>query len=222
MPILPVWFDDPLDDYSPIGQWFDEQFDAAAGPTVYPLDVTVGTFTFAGTTTGLLKANRIDSSVGTFILAGTTTGLLEASRIDTSVGTFALAGTTTGLLPSVQLDISTGTFTVVGNNSILETILGSFNLTTGTYNVSGNNVGVNRFYQLNSQPGTYQVVGSGLDYFSNRNLVTLPLDIVTDFRSVGNFFWYQTTQTIQPVKYRITKRNEFILGRQTHMGRRGL
>jgi hypothetical protein len=97
-----------------------------------------------------------------------------------------------------------------------------FSLTTGTYIVNRNNADVVRFYQLNNQPGTYQVVGSNLDYFSDRNLVTLPLSIVADFRSVGNFFWYQTTQTIQPVKYKITKRNEFILGRQTHMGRRGL
>jgi len=212
------------------------------------IDATTRTYDLAGTTTGLLQNRQLVSQTGTFSIAGVdvvlqynTSGI--AFTLDTVVGAYSLAGNTLTLNKQVSLNLQVGTYSLSGNTLgfiralALHSVPGSFsvsgkdavfsltrsfNLTTGTYNVSGNNVGVNRFYQLNNQPGTYQVVGSGLDYFSTRNLVTLPLNIVTDFRSVGNFFWYRTTQTIQPVKYRITKRNEFILGRQTHMGRRGL
>ena len=172
-------------------------------------------------TTVLDFQRAIVGQTSTFVLAGSNLFLSPSRSLDVTTGTYSLFGNTLGLIRTLALHSVPGSFSVSGKDAVFS-LTRSFNLTTGTYNVSGNNVGVNRFYQLNSQPGTYQVVGSGLDYFSNRNLVTLPLDIVTDFRSVGNFFWYQTTQTIQPVKYKITKRNEFILGRQTNMGRRGL
>ena len=212
------------------------------------IDASVQTYAVNGTTTGLLLNRQLVSQTGTFSIAGVDVILQYNSSgvaftLDTVVGAYSLTGTTLTLSKQVSLDLQAGTYSLFGNTLgfiralALNSVPGSFSvsgkdavfsltkrfsLTTGTYTVSGNNAEVNRFYQLNNQPGTYQVVGSGLDYFSSRNLVTLPLDIVADFRSVGNFFWYQTTQTIQPVKYKITKRNEFILGRQTHMGRRGL
>ena len=212
------------------------------------LDVTKGTFTLAGTATNINLQRAIVGSTGTFSIAGVDVTLQYNSSgiaftLDTVVGAYSLTGNILTLNKQVTLNLQAGTYSLFGNTLgfiralALHSVPGSFSvsgkdavfsltkrfsLTTGTYNVSGNTVGVNRFYQLNNQPGTYQVVGSDLDYFSSRNLVTLPLAIVTDFRSVGNFFWYQTTQKIQPVKYKITKRNEWILGRATHMGRRGL
>ena len=212
------------------------------------IDATTRTYAVAGVNAILLQNRQLVSQTGTFSIAGVDVILQYNSSgiaftLDTVVGVFSLAGTTLTLNKQVTLNLQAGTYSLFGNTLgfiralALHSIPGSFSvsgkdavfsltkrfsLTTGTYNVSGNNAEVNRFNQLNNQPGTYQVVGSDLDYFSNRNLVTLPLAIVTDFRSVGNFFWYQTTQTIQPVKYKITKRNEFILGRATHMGRRGI
>ena len=212
------------------------------------IDATTRTYAVAGTTTGLLQNRQLVSQTGTFSIAGvdvvlqyipsavvltldtvvgaydltgSTLTLNKQFELITQPGPYSLFGNTLGLIRTLALHSVPGSFSVSGKDAVFS-LTKRFSLTTGTYTVSGNNAGVNRFYQLNNQPGSYQVVGSGLDYFSNRNLVTLPLSIVTDFRSVGNFFWYQTTQTIQPVKYKITKRNEFILGRQTHMGRRGL
>ena len=185
-----------------------------------------GPFTIAGVDVVLQYnssgvAFTLDTVVGAYSLAGTTLTLNKQASLNLQVGTYSLFGNTLGFIRALALHSVPGSFSVSGKDAVFS-LTKRFSLTTGTYTVSGNNAEVNRFYQLNNQPGTYQVVGSGLDYFSNRNLVTLPLAIVTDFRSVGNFFWYQTTQTIQPVKYKITKRNEFILGRQTHTGRRGL
>ena len=185
-----------------------------------------GPFTIAGVDVVLQYnssgvAFTLDTVIGAYSLAGTTLTLNKQVSLNLQVGTYSLFGNTLGFIRALALHSVPGSFSVSGKDAVFS-LTKCFSLTTGTYTVSGNNAEVNRFYQLNNQPGTYQVVGSGLDYFSNRNLVTLPLAIVTDFRSVGNFFWYQTTQTIQPVKYKITKRNEFILGRQTSMGRRGL
>lgn len=185
-----------------------------------------GPFTIAGVQVDLTFissgiAYTLDQQTGTFALAGTITGLNKQFELLTQTGPYSLSGKTLGFIRALALHSVPGSFSVSGKDAVFS-LTRSFDLTTGTYTVNRNNADVTRFYQLNNQPGTYQVVGSGLDYFSDRNLVTLPLDIVTDFRSVGNFFWYQTTQTIQPVKYKITKRNEWILGRATHMGRRGL
>jgi hypothetical protein len=212
------------------------------------IDATTRTYAVAGTTTGLLQnrqlvsqtgtfsiagvdvvlqynssgiAFTLDTIVGAYSLAGTTLTLNKQFELNTQTGSYSLSGKTLGFIQALALHSVPGSFSVSGKDAVFS-LTRSFNLTTGTYNVSGNNADVTRFYQLNNQPGTYQVVGSGLDYFSDRNLVALPLDIVADFKSIGNFFWYQTTQTIQPVKYKITKRNEWILGRATHMGRRGL
>lgn len=185
-----------------------------------------GPFTIAGVQVDLTFissgiAYTLDQQTGIFTLAGTSLGLNKQFELLTQTGPYSLSGNTLGFIRALALHSVPGSFSVSGKDAVFS-LTRSFDLTTGTYTVNRNNADVNRFYQLNNQPGTYQVVGSGLDYFSDRNLVTLPLDIVTDFRSVGNFFWYQTTQTIQPVKYKITKRNEWILGRATHMGRRGL
>ena len=212
------------------------------------IDATVGTYDFVGTTTGLLQNRQLvsqagtfsisgvqieliytpignyftlDNQTGTFAVAGILADLNKQFKLNTQTGSYASVGNTLGFIRALALYSVPGSFSVSGKDAVLS-LTRSFDLTTGTYTVSGNNADVVRFYQLNNQPGTYQVVGLGLDSFSDRNLVTLPLDIVADFKSIGNFFWYQTTQTIQPVKYKITKRNEFILGRQTHMGRRGL
>lgn len=211
------------------------------------IDSTLGTFALAGTTTGLLKANRLDNTVGTFSLVGTTTGLIKTSRIDTTLGTFTLAGTTTGLFKAVNLDTNTGTFTVVGNNNLLQTALrlnntvGTFilagnnlilspsrnlNVTTRAFNLAGVNVNLTLAYRLNGQVSPYQINTFNAELLAIVPLTLvldgLPLELTLGLMDARNFFWYRTTQTIQPVKYKITKRNEFILGRQTHMGRRGL
>jgi len=185
------------------------------------LSTQIGSYVSAGNTLGFIRALAIQSIVGTFSIAGISVGINKQATLNLQIGTYTLSGNTLGFIQALALHSVPGSFSVSGKDAVFS-LTKPFSLTTGTYTVSGNTVGVNRFYQLNNQPGNYFVVGSDLDYFSSRNLVTLPLAIVTDFRSVGNFFWYQTTQTIQPVKYKITKRNEFILGRQTHMGRRGI
>jgi hypothetical protein len=212
------------------------------------IDATTQTYAVAGVNATLLQNRQLVSQTGTFSIAGVDVVLQYNSSgiaftLDTVVGAYDLASSTLTLNKQVSLINQTGTFTVVGNQLgfiralALHSVPGtfsvagkdsifsltrSFNLTTGTYNVGYVDSNISRLYQINGQTGTYQLNAFGLDYFSTRRLEALPLNVIADFRAVGNFFWYQTTQTIQPVKYRITKRNEWILGRQTHMGRRGL
>lgn len=212
------------------------------------LDTVTGPFTLTGTSTDLTFNRQLVSQTGTFSIGGIDVILQYISSgfaftLDTIVGAYDLTGTTLTLNKQVSLINQTGTFTVDGNQLglirtlALHSVPGtfsvagkdstfsltrSFNLTTGTYSVGYVNSDISRLYQINSQVGTYQLNAFGLNYFSTRRLEVLPLNLITDFRTVGNFFWYQTTQTIQPVKYKITKRNEWILGRATHMGRRGL
>ncbi len=217
-------------------------------PRSVALDVDPGTFTFTGNNAALLLQQTLIQQAGTFNLSGVDVVLDYITNsatftLDVVVGAYNLAGTTLNLNKRVSLVNQTGTFSLVGNQLdfikvvALHSIPGTFSvagkdaffsvaknfiLTTRTYSVGYINSDINRLYQINSQVGTYQLNALGLNYFSTRRLETLPINLIVDFRAVGNFFWYQTTQTIQPVKYKITKRNEWILGRATHMGRRGL
>lgn len=212
------------------------------------IDATTRTYAVAGVNAILLQNRQLVSQTGTFSIAGVDVTLQYNSSgiaftLDTVVGAYDLASSTLTLNKQVSLINQTGTFTVVGNQLgfiralALHSVPGtfsvagkdsifsltrSFNLTTGTYNVGYVDSDISRLYQINGQVGTYQLNTSDLDYFSTRRLEALSTNLIADFRAVGNFFWYQTTQTIQPVKYKITKRNEWILGRATHMGRRGL
>ena len=162
MPILPVWFDDPLDDYRPIGQWFDEQFDTGiAGPTVYPLDVTVGAFALAGTTTVLQKASILVSTVGTFSLAGTTTGLSKQFTLGTTLGTFTLSGTNSLLQKASRLDVTAGTYSVVGNNLILSPFA-VLNVNAGSFTLAGTSTVLGRQSSLNVTTGSFTVGSSSL------------------------------------------------------------
>ena len=92
MPILPVWFDDPLEDYSPIGQWFDEQFDATASPTSYTLPADVGSFALTGNSATTLHNILIEAGTGAFALSSNGATLALTRNLDAATGSFALVG----------------------------------------------------------------------------------------------------------------------------------
>lgn len=234
------------------------------------LDTSVGTFSLAGTTTGLLFNRQLDKQTGVFTLSGVNTVLLNNRTLDTAVApysfignqldvnlqrallnstgtfslvgnnsflqrsvridattqTYAVAGTNTGLLFNRQLVSQTGTFSIAGVDVTLQYVPvgGTLTLDTvvGAFSLSGTATNLNKEYYLNTSQAAYQLSGLDLQTTTNRSLQLAPATFVTRLQSNGDFFWYRTTQTIQPVKYRITKRNEWILGRATHMGRRGL
>ncbi len=282
MPILPVWFDDPLEDYSPIGQWFDEQFNAAAGPTVYPLDVTVGTFTLAGTSTVLRASLTLVSTVGTFSIAGTTTILSKQVTLGTTLGTFALSGTSSLLQKASRLDGTTRTYSVVGNNLILSpfavlnvnagsfawtgasAILGrqsALNVTTGSFTVGSSTLSSNLFFILNGlntsynlgssstsllltrridgsvlnlslfqipaevirrfplnlQPSTFNLQGTGLDYFATRTLNAGSLELLV-YVQTRDIVYRPNRQPFVPTPVP-RGRNEWILGKFTSGGK---
>ena len=201
---LSVWFDDPLEDYSPIGQWFDEQFDVVSVPTSYPLDVTVGNFILTGTTTELLKNNRLDVTVNTFVLAG----------IDVDLTYIPVSG-------ALELTCQPGIFAWTGISSIFNKQI-VLNNTTGTFIFNGINNEAVKNYPIVALPQSYLVGTTGIDYFSTQRLEASTAPFVMRLQSNGDFFWYQTTKTIPIIKPRLINRNQWILGRATHMGRRGL
>ena len=174
MPKLSVWFDDPLEDYSPIGQWFDEQFDEGRERQ---LNVTVGGFNLAGIDLNSEFFYTIDANVGSFLINFKTADVVRDYQLISTTGTYALTG--------------------ISSNAV-------------------------KNYPIVALPQSYLVGTTGLDYFSTRRLDTSTAGFTMTLQSNGDFFWYQTTQTIPVVKPLLTNRNQWILGRATHMGRRGL
>lgn len=245
---LSVWFDDSLEDYSPISQWFDEQFDVVSVPTGYSLDVTVGNFILTGTTTELLKNNKLDVIVNTFVLAGINVNLTyipvsETLELMCEPGIFTWTGISSILGKQIVLNNTTGTFLLTGidlsfaftyaiigsNRSFLigfnpANVAKNFQLisSTGTYTLSSISSDAVKNYPIVALPQSYVVGTTDLNYFSTRRLETLNAPFVMTLQSNGDFFWYRTTQTIPVIKPLLTNRNQWILGRATHMGRRGL
>jgi hypothetical protein len=172
VPILPVWFDDPLEDYSPIGQWFDEQFDVAAGPTVYPLDVTTGSFTVGSST---LSSNLF------FILNGLNTS-------------YNLGSSSTSLLLTRRID-----------GSVLN--LSLFQIP----------VEVIRRFPLNFQPSTFNLQGTGLDYFATRTLNAGSLELLV-YVQTRDIVYRPNRQPFVPTPVP-RGRNEWILGKFTSGGK---
>jgi hypothetical protein len=209
----------------------------------YTLDGTTQTYTYTGTSTGLLENSVLFATQQTYTYSGTTTGLLETSVIFATKQTYTYTGTTTGLLRSALLDATTTTYDVVGISANLDRYI-PFNLTPTSYSIQGISSDLNRSYSLNHTVGSFNVVGSqltldrplflelntatytvaGIDsnLLNNKTLNLIPTSLSMRLQSNGDFFWYRTTQTIPIVKPVFTNRNQWVLGRATHMGQRRL
>lgn len=190
------------------------------------LDTSVAPYSFIGNQLDVNLQRALLSNTGTFSLVGNNSLLQREARIDATTRTYAVDGTNTGLLFNRQLVSQAGTFSIAGVDVTLQYVPvgGTLTLDTvvGAFSLSGTATNLNKEYYLNTSQAAYQLSGFDLQTTVNRSLQLAPSTFVTRLQSNGDFFWYRTTKTIQPVKYRITKRNEWILGRATHMGRRGL
>ena len=207
------------------------------------LNVTVGSFILNGITSGLLKSNVLNNTLGTFTFTGNDLILNSTVALNVTVGSFDLTGILSILRRQVVLNNTVGTFLIAGIDSSFTfnyAIIGStgvfltglkpadiiknFQLVSsaGTYILTGINSDAVKNYPIVALPQSYVVGTTDLNYFSTRRLETLNAPFVITLQSNGDFFWYRTTQTIPVVKPLLTNRNQWILGRATHMGRRGL
>ena len=209
----------------------------------YTLDGTTQTYTYTGTTTGLLKDSTILATQQTYTYSGTTTGLLETSVLFATQQTYTYNGTTTGLLRSALLDATRAIYDVVNISANLDRYI-PFNLTQTNYNIQGINSDLNRSYSLNHTVGTFNIVGNNVEFskalllnlnttayiaagidlnlLNSKTFNLIPTSLSLRLQSNGDFFWYRTTQTIPIIKPVFTNRNQWILGRATHMGQRRL
>lgn len=212
------------------------------------LDNTLGSFTFTGNNLILSPTVALDTTVGAFNLTGNNVDLTYTPanvplELLCQLGSFTWTGISNILGKQVVLDNTTGIFTLNGISSsafVTYAIIGNagvfligfkpadvaknFQLvsSTGIYTLTGISSDAVKNYPIVALPQSYLVGATGLDYFSTRRLEALRAPFVMTLQSNGDFFWYQTTQTIPIIKPRLTNRNQWILGRATHMGRRGL
>jgi hypothetical protein len=185
------------------------------------LNNTFGSFAFNGLSIGQQLSLVLNGNNGSFVLNGTFFDSLFSRTLNLTAGTFLLNG--------ISLN-SAFTYAIIGSNrSFLigfnpADIAKNFQLisSTGTYTLTGVSSDAVKNYPIVALPQSYLVGTTGIDYFSTRRLEASTAGFIMTLQSNGDFFWYQTTQTIPIIKPRLTNRNQWILGRATHMGRRGL
>lgn len=192
---------------------------------IVALDVTVGVFSLTGNNVDLTYTPAVGlelvCQLGLFTWAGISNTLTQQLVLNNTAGFFAVNG--------INLD-SAFTYAIIGNTrSFLigfnpADVAKNFQLvsSTGTYTLTGISSDAVKNYPIVALPQSYLVGTEDLNYFSTRRLEILNAPFVMTLQSNGDFFWYRTTQTIPVVKPLLTNRNQWILGRSTHMGRRGL
>ena len=185
------------------------------------LNNTAGSFDVNGLPLNQQRLFSLNGNTESFLVNGKFISLLLGKNLNTTTGTFVLNG--------INLD-SAFTYAIIGSTrSFLigfnpADVAKNFQLvsSTGTYTLTGISSDAVKNYPIVALPQSYLVGATGLDYFSTRRLEASTAPFVMTLQSNGDFFWYQTTQTIPIIKPRLTNRNQWILGRATHMGRRGL
>jgi hypothetical protein len=194
--------------------------------SILNLNLNVEAFSLNGVNNDLLFNRNLDQQTGTFTVAGVNTTLLNNRLLDLSTQAFTVTGIDTNLqynplVVAYSLDGIVCPFTVIGSTVGLN-LQKLVSLTTGTFVLSGATTSFQKQVSLSSLTGTFNIGlnPTALNYSSIFYLT--PATFTTRLQSNGDFFWYRTTQTIQPAKYRLTNRNQWILGRATHMGRRGI
>jgi hypothetical protein len=211
------------------------------------LNNTLQTYVLGSSNLILSPTVALNITVGAFVLTGNSLDLtytpVTGLELICQLGTFTWTGISSILGKQVVLNNTTGSFILNSNslNSALTyAIIGNtrsfligfnpadvaknFQLisSTGTYTLTGFSNDAVKNYPIVALPQSYLVGTTGIDYFSTRRLEASSVPFVMTLQSNGDFFWYQTTQTIPIIKPRLTNRNQWILGRATHMGRRGL
>ena len=185
------------------------------------LNNTAGSFAVDGLPLNQQRLFLLNGNTESFLVDGKFIPLSLGKNLNTTTGTFLLNG--------INLD-SAFTYAIIGSKGSFligfkpADVAKNFQLisSTGTYTLTGISSDAVKNYPIVALPQSYLVGTTGIDYFSTRRLEALNAPFVMRLQSNGDFFWYQTTQTIPIIKPRLTNRNQWILGRATHMGRRGL
>ena len=222
------------------GNSVDLTYTPVAGPE---LICQLGSFTWTGISSILTQQLILNNTVGSFAVNGLSLNQQRLFLLNGNTESFLVDGKFISLSLGKNLNTTTGTFLLNGINldsAFTYAIIGSkgsfligfkpadvaknFQLisSTGTYTITGISSDAVKNYPIVALPQSYLVEATGIDYFSTRRLEASTAPFVMRLQSNGDFFWYQTTQTIPIIKPRLTNRNQWILGRATHMGRRGL
>ena len=139
MPNLPVWFDDPLEDYSPIGQWFDEQLDVAAAPNAYTLTAAAGSFAEVGTDASFTRTLKLVSAVGSFSEVGKDATFKRTYSLAAASGGCSEVGNPATLKRTYIAIATNASFSIIGINAnpkVARRLVGN----KATYVLAGSNV----------------------------------------------------------------------------------
>jgi hypothetical protein len=189
------------------------------------LNTTVGSFNLNGINTDLIYIPvvvlELLCQTSPFTWTGISNILAQQLVLNNTNTSFLINGLSINQQRSFALNGTTGSFFVgLKDANIVRNF--QLNSTLSTFTLAGINIDSVKNYPIVAIPQSYLVGTTGIDYFSTRRLEASSTPFVMTLQSNGNFFWYQTTQTIPIIKPHLTNRNQWILGRATHMGRRGL
>ncbi len=208
------------------------------------LDVSTGVFIFTGNSVGLNYQKTLEAQLGLFSVNTTTLGLIRSLAINAIPGSFTVVGNQAGIGSLRTLDITNGGFAIAAANLSVSKFL-TLQTTKGLFTVTEkdiSNLAVNRIittqardfnvftlpaellknYPLVLAKADLVLSGTGLNYFATRSLNATTGRLELYIQDGSNLFTYITNKpTILP-KATPIKRNQWVYGRFTHMGRRFL
>lgn len=145
-------------------------------PQALTLTLNSGSYTYTGTSTGLLYKRNITANSGSYSYTGTSTGLLYKRVINANSGSYAYTGTNTGLLFGRDIIPDSGSYTYTGTSADL-LLNRSLSLSAGSYAYTGTDAVILYARILNADAGSYTYTGTDVTLtVGTQTAYTLTLD----------------------------------------------
>lgn len=211
---------------------------ALKAPVLLELISNTGTFNAAGINVGLLKSSTIHGTTQTYSLVGNNADFSKSVSLDVSAGSFAWTGTSAILGRQSALNVTTGSFTV-GSSTLSSNLFFILNGLNTSYNLGSSSTSLLltrridgsvrnlslfqipaeaiRRFPLNLQPSTFNLQGTGLDYFATRTLNAGSLELLV-YVQTRDIVYRPNRQPFVPTPVP-RGRNEWILGKFTSGGK---
>ena len=143
-------------------KWFDEEFEASAGPANYLvsssagayvyagqaatvkhnwfLSLAAGSYTYTGQSATINKSRIVVAAAGSYSIAGQAAGLLHSRLVTAGAGAYAYSGQPANLLIGKAINAAAGSYAITGHSAtITYTQNGAYTIaaTDGAYSISG-------------------------------------------------------------------------------------
>jgi hypothetical protein len=147
----------------------DDEIVAAAGGN-YTLSADSGTFTIAGSATGLKADRKLAAAAGSFAVTGAAAGLRAGRMLVADTGAFAVSGNAAGIVAARQLAAASGSFSISGSDAGLKSAR-QLATVTGTFALTGSATELRAARMLTAASASFTLTGFEAGMRAARHLI---------------------------------------------------